>query len=120
VALVGENVVTRLPEDPTFPLLRIQRIGGRQAVAVPMWLDGARIQVDVWADTKKQARDAAATAEAVLMDAPNHAYDLGVITAVEELIGLRFAEDPDSNDPSSGHPRPRYQCDLRVYTRPPD
>jgi hypothetical protein len=117
-ALAGGDpprVHTRLPEDPTFPLLRLQRVGGSLPFQRPAWLDAARVQFDSWADTKREARDLAATAEAVLLQTtgsqpPGGA--LGVITSIEESLGLQWLQEPDSA-------RHRYLFEVRVYAHPP-
>jgi hypothetical protein len=113
-AIVGANIGTRNPEGAAYPILRVQRLGGRQAMRNPLWLDGARIQVDAWGTTDEEAHDLAATAEAVLFAALGHSSALGVITDVEELIGRRQIEDPGTNT------HPRYVFELRVTVHPPN
>lgn len=107
-ALVGTRVYTALPPDPTYPVVRVTRIGGIPAIR--QHLDVARIQVDAWGTTKKQAFTVATTVQAALhaMVGP-HAG--GVVTAVEDDLGLTWSPDPETD-------RDRYVFGVAVYTHP--
>lgn len=107
-ALVGARVVTELPAQPTWPTLRILRVGG--IADYPGWLDPASIQVEAWAATKESANDLARAALAALSDLPGtHAE--GVVTHVTQNLGLTWAPDEATD-------QPRYLFGVAVYTHP--
>lgn len=122
IALVASRIYTDLPKglseqfgepevgevDLVYPLLLFERVGGPQRIQGH--LDVPRIQVDAWGNTKAEARLVAATAQASLYDLPG-THARGVVTAVEETLGLRSAPDPDTD-------RPRYQFEVLVYVHP--
>lgn len=107
-ALVGTRVYTEIPAQPTWPLLRITRIGGLPTIR--QHLDVARIQIDAWGTTKYQARTAAATAQAAIHAAVGP-HTQGVVTAVEDDLGLTWAPDPDTN-------QARYTFGVSVFIHP--
>lgn len=90
------RVYTRRPPEPSYPLLLVQRITGSQGVDAALWLDQPLVQVDAWAETKAAAWRIAATAEALLYQAPGDYGPLGVITRVEEEGGIAPLDDPDT------------------------
>lgn len=100
------------PDGPTYPVGTVVRIGGRPPL--PRWLDTATLQVDVWADTKAEAFDGAATALASLV-AMEGVIDTGVVqgvvTGVEVYQGLRWFPDPITE-------KPRYSCTVAVTAHP--
>lgn len=108
VALVGARVYTAIPPEPVFPLVRLTRIGGTPAV--PAHLDRARLQIEAWGTSKAQARDLAETVHAALYDMPGQ-YPAGMVTAVEDDLGLTWQPDPDTD-------RDRYLFGVTVYTHP--
>jgi hypothetical protein len=108
VAEVGQRVWTSLPKEPSFPALRLFRVGG--APTIEQHLDVARIQVESFALSKYDARFVAATAQAALHVMVG-VHDQGVVTAVEDAIGPIWAPDPPTN-------RPRYHFDVFVYLHP--
>lgn len=107
-AFVATRVYTELPPAPTYPLLRITRVGGIPVLR--QHLDVARVQIDAWAATKKAARDLAATTQAAMHELPG-ARPLGVVTAVEDDLGLTWSPD-DATD------QPRYVAGYAVYIHP--
>lgn len=107
-ALTGIRVYTSIPADPTYPLVRVTRIGG--VPTIRQHLDVARLQIDAWGTTKFEARTVAATAQAVL-HATVGAHDEGVVTAVEDDLGMSWQPDPETD-------RPRYLFGVAVYLHP--
>jgi hypothetical protein len=107
-ALVGARVYTAIPAEPTFPLVRVTRIGGIPAIS--RHLDIARIQVDVWGTTKFQARTVAATAQAAIHAAIGARAE-GVLTGVDDDLGLSWQPDPETD-------QPRYVFGVALYLHP--
>lgn len=100
--LNGDGAVTatassRYPSDleDVLPRLRVQRIGGTLADEQGH-LDRARLQVDAVADTKANARTAAAEALASLLRAAEEDHALGVVTRTTNDLGLTYQQDPDT------------------------
>ena len=108
-ALVATRVYTALPPTPAFPLLRIIRIGGTPVVR--QHLDIARIQVDSWATSKASAWRVATTAQAALHAMPDVTHPLGVVTAVEDDMGLTWSPDPETD-------QSRYVFGVALYLHP--
>jgi hypothetical protein len=107
-ALVGQRVVTVLPNNPTFPLVRLFRIGGIPPLRKV--LDEASLQVEAWADRKTQAYTLAATAQAALWDMAG-VYAEGVVADVRSTLGLSYLPDPVLNE------KPRYVFGVAVRAR---
>lgn len=106
-ALLGQRIATEVPANPTFPLVRLTRVGG--VAPVLDHLDAGRLQVDVWGDTKQQARDAAATVlSALITDLPGTTVDGVVVTGVVQDLGFTWQPDPDTD-------RPRYLFGVAVF-----
>jgi len=111
-AIVAGGVHGEFPTSPTYPLATVVRIGGPPEE--PRWLDKATLQLDVWGDTKAEARDKAATALASLLDMTglvNTGTVTGVVTGVRVPQGLRWFPDPITE-------KPRYSCTVEVTAHP--
>lgn len=108
-ALVGSRISTELPPAPTFPLVRLERIGG--LTGTPAHLDRARIQVEAWGATKGEAHTVAATVRAALFEELPGTHPLGVVTGAEEDLGLTWSPDPESD-------QPRYVFGVAAFIHP--
>lgn len=109
-AIVGTRVFWEIPNAPTWPLLRVTRIGG--TASVPRRLDAARLQLEAWASTKGAATTLARTAQAAMWEARGtHAG--AVISGVDDSLGLQWIPD-DSSSP----PRPRVLWSQILYLHP--
>jgi len=106
--VAGGRVYSSVPARPTYPLVQVQRLGGLPAVE--RRLDRARIQIDVWGNSKSEAFDIAETARLVAHEAEATAFGEwhGFITAVEDELGMTFLPDPETN-------RDRYVFAVAVY-----
>lgn len=115
-ALVATRVWPEMPINPSFPALRVQRIGG--APRVPRRLDGARIQVEAWGTTettgRRDARTLAATAHAALWEMAG-VYATGVVTGIDEDLGLTWSPD---RAVVGGTARPRFLFGVVVFAHP--
>lgn len=113
-AVVAQRVYTEIPNDPTFPLVRLTRVGGVPVTQRPLHLDVATIQFDCYGGPKKTAQNIAQTIRAVL-SAPafigGHA-PLGVVSAVNWGV---FAYVPDDTYTPA---KPRYVVDADIYLHP--
>lgn len=108
-AIVGDRIFTALPKNPTYPCVVIRRLGGVPVIATH--LDRARIQIDAWGRTKYEARTAAAAVQAALHEMPAGSHSVGVVTGVEDELGLTWSEDPTSE-------RPRYTFGVLIFLHP--
>lgn len=106
----GGRVYSSIPRSPVWPLIVVQRLGG--SPSEPRALDRARIQADVYGNTKSEARAEADSARLVLHNAEGTIFPLeaGYITGVEDESGLTFLPDPVTN-------RDRYTFGVLVYSR---
>lgn len=107
-ALVSTRVYTQIPAGPSFPLIRITRIGGIPEIR--QHLDVARIQVDAWGTSQYQARTVAATAQAALHAAVG-LHATGVVSNVDDDLGLTWSPDSETN-------QPRYVFGVALYIHP--
>lgn len=112
-ALVEDRVYTVIPQGARFPLIRLWRFGGIPALASPLVLDTANLQVDAYGGPKSLAWQVLSTARAVLSDGLVGDYGEGVIYGAD-FGTARYLPD-DSFDP----PKPRYLAEVTVYARAP-
>jgi len=113
---LSARVYSSIPSNPTYPLITIKRIGGIPAVI--QRLDAAALQVEVWGNSKSEARDLADSARVELHEMEGKIYSTGsgyvadaVVTAVRDNLGLTWLPD-DLTD------RDRYLFGVRVYAHP--
>lgn len=111
VNTVSDRIYGAVPANPTFPLIRVIRIGGLPTSRL-LWLDQATLQVDVWGGPKHTARLIAETMRAHMSASLPGSQDLGAVTAVE-VGGLTWLPDT-TYDPA----KPRYTFDAAVYYHP--
>jgi hypothetical protein len=109
----GTRVYVSVPADPVYPLLRIQRVPGRGLLTSRyVWLDAARIQYDVWADTRKAAWRAADTVRSLLIASQGKSFPPhGWVDGITEIIAPWNLGDPDSK-------RVRYNGEVDILVRP--
>lgn len=108
----GTRVYVSVPADPVYPLLRIQRLGGTVLDSRMLWLDRARVQWDVWADTRKAAWRAADTVRSLLIASQGKSFPPhGWVDGITEITGPFNLPDPDSN-------RVRYIGEVLILVRP--
>lgn len=80
-------------QNPVWPLAVVQRLGGvpsdRRAI------DSARIQVDIWGDTKSDARLEAESARRALHSSEGDSFGSlgGFMAGVEDDMGLTYMQD---------------------------
>lgn len=106
----------RVPDNPTFPLHTLHRVGG--IPAEKHVLDVATLHVDTWGNSKPEARYAAAQARASLMRLEGQTISVlmdGIevgahVTKVEDALGLMPMTDPDTD-------RDRYQFQVNLTLR---
>jgi hypothetical protein len=94
---LAKRVYSTVPKKPTYPLARVQRIGGLPAVR--RYMDAANVQVNVWAGTKSAARDAAEEARRAIMEMEGttvHEGDDAFVAAVEDALGLTYTPDDET------------------------
>lgn len=112
----GLRSYSSIPNNPTWPLLVVMRLGGQPAV--PQALDAARIQVEVWGDSstkKADVFDYARRAARWLNELEDQSVELSngevvQVTASRPELGPQWLPDPPTG-------RPRYIFANRVYAR---
>lgn len=112
-AIVADRVYTILPKDESlrvFPLCRLVRIGGGP-VGNPAVLDAALLQLDVWADTQRAARDLSAALVQAIDELAGYSAHGGYVTGTSPAT-IRHLPD-DSFTPT----KPRYVLEVVVYAR---
>lgn len=109
--LVNGRIYSALPENPTWPAIRIVRFGGPVGESL-RWLDTASMQVDVWGGPKATARLVCDTFLAYASAQLVGQHALGVVTAVR-TAGPRW--EPDASYTPA---RPRYIGEMAVTFHP--
>ena len=108
-AIVAGRVYSRrLPEGAERPALVVTRIGG--VPAHELRVDRARLQVDAWGTSEKQAHDLAQIARAALIGMRNRSGDGAVVHRVDTELGLTWNPDPTED-------APRYLFGVGVQLR---
>jgi len=113
-AYVGQRVYTALPESPTFPCVRIVRIGGAPPMSRPLHVDAARLQIDVFGGSKATAFD---TIDAVREELAK-IVDEAAVQPLGVVCGVRFGPLAYIPDESFAPAKPRYVQDVTVTVRP--
>lgn len=113
-ALVGQRIYgARLPAAPTFPAIRIQRIGST-VVDEDAALDAALLQVDCWATSlsaEQEAWTVATTVRTALRNMRNYTHPAGYVAECRTESGPQWLPDADLD-------KARQQLDVRVWTIP--
>lgn len=116
-ALVGDRVYTAIPNSPTFPLVRLTRVGGTPVHSRPLWVDEALIQVDVFGTVpgetgsggRRQIHQIAETCRAALVEMADTAHDEAVVD------GVSFGPFSWLPDDTYTPARPRFLFDVTVH-----
>lgn len=112
VATITTRVYTTIPENPTFPLLRVRRIAGFPVLHHPLHLDAPLVQIEGYAQTKGAARLLTETARAVLAERAIGTHSTGVVSDV------RFGAMSWLPDEEFTPPKPRYVADCTITLHP--
>jgi uncharacterized protein DUF3168 len=106
---LGNRVYSSIPNNPTWPLVLVRRIGG--VPAVRQYLDTANVQIEVWGDTKanaqsiaQQARTAVLNLEGRTLTDPVNAF----VTGVDDSLGLFWMPDQETS-------RDRYIFGMLIW-----
>ena len=110
--IVGARVYTEVPGDPTFPLVRVRRLGGFPTLSRPLQVDAPLVQIEGYAATKGAARLLTETCRAVLAERVEGVHDTGVVAGVT-FGALIWLPDEDFTPP-----KPRYIADATLTVRP--
>ena len=106
---IEQRVYTEVPSRATYPLGKVHRIGGIPTIR--QHFDHPRIQVEAWADTKREAHDVGRILQAALHAMPESVHALGVVTGVDDDLGLIWLPDPVSK-------KPRYIFGIVAHIHP--
>lgn len=111
-ALIDGRVFTVIPYAPTFPMLRVVRVGGAPLRDDPLRFDVAELELAAYGGSKADARRLIDTARAAL----------GLIETVTHpaavVIGAAFGEARYLPDPDFTPAKPRYILAAAVTIHP--
>lgn len=111
-ALVGDRVYTVIPNEPTWPLLKLTRVAGAPVLSRPLRIDAPTLQLDAYANTKAAAHTLMATARAVIAERIEGVHSLGVVS------GAIFGSMSWLPDPSYSPARARFTGDVTLTVHP--
>lgn len=113
-AYVGQRVYTVLPDDKTFPLVRLTRVGGVPPMSRPLHIDNARIQIDVFGGSKATTFD---TIDAIRQELAK-VVDEDPVQPLGVVCGVKFGPLAYLPDESYAPAKPRFTQDVTVTVRP--
>lgn len=114
-AIDDQEFGTQIPADllDSLPYVTAHRSGG--ASVDPRFLDRATVDVQTWADTRKEAFDVASACRDALRDAwlDGTVYDLGHVAAFREITAPNELRTSDQSDQVW-----RTQATYSLFLRP--
>jgi hypothetical protein len=114
IDLVSTRIYTDMPHNRVYPLVLIQRSGGKPQGGFA--LSEATVRLDLYHDGHMAAQQLASTVVAVLTSRLPGSHDLGCVSAFT-AASKRYEPDPEAAD-RQGHARPRYVIEATVYCHP--
>jgi len=119
--LVEDRVYSALPTSPTFPCVRLSRLGGQMRTAPAYHLESSLIQVEALGGSRHDAWRIAETCRAVVVQRFVGTVPVGDSTAVVSIAdvgGIR--EDTVKSLPKNenGTERHRAHFDAVIYAHP--
>jgi len=111
-SLVASRVFTEVSPNPTFPLVRVRRVGGFPTLSHPLYIDAPLVQIEGYAATKGAARLLTETCRAVLAERVEGVHATGVVAGAT-FGALLWLPDDDFTPP-----KPRYVTDATLTVRP--
>jgi hypothetical protein len=110
-----DRITVSSPRDTSTPWVRLSRIGG--LVAVWQRLDRCNLQAESYAPPGETGEQTsfliARTLRAALFASPGFIGSDGVLTGVEDSMGLIYQPDTSRNPPT-----PRVVLAVSIYARP--
>ena len=110
---LSARVYSSIPENPTFPLIIVKRIGGIPSDRIR--LDSASLQIEIWGNSKSEAFDLAASARKTVFGLEPKVCTTGagypvnaIVTGVSDSLGLTWLPDPVTD-------KDRYIFGLLVF-----
>lgn len=114
VAVIDGRCYTVIPDDKTFPLVRVTQFDDIKVTQHPQWVVTSILQIEAWGDTQWDAWRTAATAQAVLAARLEGVHSRGVVTGVR-FGGMRNVPDPDF---SPAKPRRLFTTQVTAHPLP--
>jgi hypothetical protein len=116
-ALVSTRISTQLPANPTFPSLRLQRVGGTPN---RFGIDHPIIQFDCYGTTQQTAQAVYEKTFKAVIELPYVAPDQGaeVFTSADPSTPLNWLPDTSMQD-AQGKPQSRYVFAIAFTVRTP-
>lgn len=113
VEQIADRVYTVMPERPTWPLLRLFRVGGAPRLSRPLVIDQPLLQLEAYGGTKKQAHDLIELVRSLIA-----ARIEGVHDDVANVSGFGFGNLSWLPDNSYTPSRARYVADVELTVKP--
>lgn len=114
-ALGGSRVFFAIPDNPTWPLVTVSRVGGGQSDTSDAPVDAALMSIDVWGEIDPNGRPKKIQATDVV-NAVRSALDMvrgrTTFTADVDVFGVTVAGVAYAPDPDNG--RPHYAITAEV------
>lgn len=110
---IGDRVYTVIPKNPTWPLVRLFRVGGTPRLSRPLVVDQPLIQLEAYGGTKQQAHDLIELARSLIA-----ARIEGVHDDVGNVCGYGFGNLSWLPDNSYTPSRARYVADVELTLKP--
>jgi Protein of unknown function (DUF3168) len=107
----GSRITTAFPPNPVFPLVQIQRIGGKSLVKE--YVDEPSIQVDVYGGTQEQCSLIMRTVRAAILAIQNDIVSEGVLVSGFEETGPAWLPDTVPTPPLS-----RFVARFQILVHP--
>lgn len=103
----GTRITTSRPQEPTYPVVVVQRVGGTSTA----WnfIDEAALQIDVVGDTRYNCQRIARTIAGCVLAIANDTVTEGVLVSAFEEVGPQWLPDTVVVPPL-----PRYVARYRV------
>lgn len=120
-AIVTQRVYEALPPAPTFPCVRLSRLGGNTRTGAAYWVESVLIQVEAFGGSRSDAWQLAETLRSTIHQSLPGVQPVGDDTAVVtsvEVGGIREGSDPSLPKNDSGTDRHRAMFDAVVTVHP--
>lgn len=114
--IAGEEVYTVMPNEPSYPVVRVSQLGG--ATGDHRWVGRTVVQIDTWGPGSNDRRAAHRLAEvcadalAELRDRVTYGDESAVVTHVD--VGMVVDDFDEEHAPA----RPRSRVSAVVYATP--
>ena len=106
---------SRTVEGTALPAGRVVQFAGAP-LGAPLWLYEARLQVDIWAESAREADRINTVALHALADMPG--VRTGGVVSKVTIENVSYTPDDDWPEATDGAAMPRWRSDVRVVAHP--